>query len=59
MTRKDAKQLQTGDEVLWNDPDDGACSRIYTIQNIEITGDIVSIQDKDGSNLECFLSELA
>lgn len=54
----DVTKLQSGDQVWWNDPDDGACSRIYNIQEIKINGEVVTITDKDGSDLECFASEL-
>lgn len=58
MTKKQIKNLHSGDEVFWNDPDEGKCSRTYLIQSIEVDGDIVIIQDQDGSNLECFADEL-
>jgi len=52
-------ELRNGDEVWWNDPDDGACSRSYIIRYIEVKGDIVCISSQDGEYLECFASELA
>jgi hypothetical protein len=58
MTIAKAKKLQPGDEVFWNDPDDGACSRVYKIQTIEINGNVVTIMEPDGSVLECYAREL-
>lgn len=52
--------LHNGDEVTWNDPDDGACTRTLTIQSITYLGDnTVRITDKAGGELECLLSELS
>jgi hypothetical protein len=53
------KKLHSGDEVFWNDPDNGACSRVYKIQTIEVNGNVVTIQEPDGSVLECFARELS
>lgn len=67
MTPSQIEKLKPGDRVFWNDPDDGACSREYKIKRIKYRlepgerpcGDeIVSIEDEDGSCLECFASEL-
>ena len=63
MTYNEAKQLHPGDEVYWNDPDDGACSRHLTILTIDVHPDngpdtVVSIMEVDGSVVECFLKEL-
>ena len=59
MSLREATALRPGDEVYWKDPDpDSDCSRHYTISEIEIKGDIVSIVDKDGDCLECFAREL-
>jgi len=53
------KQLHPGDEVFWNDPDEGACSRVYKIRTIElVTPNMVRIEDVDGGVLECFAREL-
>ncbi len=59
MLVKDVEQLHNGDEVFWNDPDDGACSRHITIQAIAVSGEVVVITGKDGSDLECFAHELS
>lgn len=59
MTLEEVMNLHTGDEVFWEDPDEGECSRHITIQTIEVLGDdVVRIVGKDGSELECFRSEL-
>lgn len=59
MTKSQVKKLHPGDEVHWTDPDEGLCSRTMTIQSIEVKGDIVCIQDKNGDVLECFAKELS
>jgi hypothetical protein len=52
--------LQPGDEITWNDPDEGLCSKTQTISFIEYKdNDIVFIRFIDGSELECFLSEIS
>jgi hypothetical protein len=58
MTTTDAKGLMCGDEVFWNDPDSGECSRYITISSIKITGSVATIRTADGDCLECFVSEL-
>lgn len=59
MTRAEAKKLNPGDEVFWTDPDEGICSKVYTIHSIEVRGSVVIIRDTDGSELECFTEELS
>jgi hypothetical protein len=50
---------QTGDEVKWNDPDGGACSRTGTILTIEEIGDgAVALTMTDGWHSEVLLTEL-
>lgn len=62
MNRKQVKALHNGDEVFWNDPAEGTCSKYITIQSIWV-GDgsdpIVKITGKDGSDLECWAHELS
>jgi hypothetical protein len=54
------KKLHPGDEVFWNDPDDGACSRIYKILTVEFfPPNLVRIEEPDGSVLECYARELS
>ena len=59
MKTKDVKKLKQGDEVTWNDPDDGLCTRTLTIGSIKVTGDVIRILDKDGGYLECLAKELS
>ena len=60
MKIKQALKLHSGDEVFWNDPDNGLCSRQYCISEIKhLGGKAFSILDKDGSHLECFCNELS
>jgi hypothetical protein len=54
----DVKKLHTGDQVYWNDPDAGSCSRVLTIQAIQVDGNVVAITEPDGSVVECFAREL-
>ena len=58
MTIEQAKELQPGDEVKWNDPDNGICSKILTIGSIVVDG-VCKINEKNGGYLECFAHELA
>ena len=60
MTTQDALELTSGDEVYWNDPDEGLTSRNLTISMIEIVhGDVFKIWDTDGGYLEGYLWELS
>lgn len=59
MTSRKVKDLQPGDQVYWSDPDDGLCSRMLTIQSIEVEGNIVCITDINNGYLECFPEELS
>lgn len=60
MTLRQVKQLGHGDEVYWNDPDGGKCSRVITIRFITIVSrSIVRITGMDGCYLECFAGELS
>jgi hypothetical protein len=52
--------LAPGDEVTWNDPDEGECTRTLRIQKIEFHGDdIVKIYDTEGNYLEARVEELS
>ena len=54
------RHLHTGDEVTWNDPDEGRCTRTGIICEIRyIGGDIASIMFTDGWQSEVFLRELS
>lgn len=59
MTTDEILNLHSGDDVFWEDPDEGICSRVVTIQAIEVIGDVVRITDSDGAELECFAEELS
>lgn len=69
MTLDQVRQIQPGDQVFWNDPDEGTCSRVLTVQTIEINVDseddgedmdiIVSIMEPGGSVVECYAHELS
>jgi hypothetical protein len=59
MSLMEVHDLRAGDEVYWNDPDYGACSKHIVIQEIEILGDTVCITDIYGDYLECFPHELS
>jgi hypothetical protein len=52
------KDLGFGDQFYWNDPDNGACSKVVTIRTIEWMGEVARIEDVDGSVLECFDHEM-
>lgn len=58
-------ELHAGDEVFWNDPDEGACSRTLKISYITYHGEIgdadciIQITERDGSLVECFAKELS
>lgn len=66
MTRDQVLSLLPHDEVYWNDPDGGKCSRHYKILTIEHDGPhedvddpVVKITDVSGDYLECYASELS
>lgn len=53
------KKLKPGDEVFWNDPDEGTCSRMLKIHSIKIVPpNVVHIEEVDGSYVEVFAREL-
>ena len=57
--RKWLDNLSSGDEIVWNDPDGGACSYRGVIGAIERCGGVYKITFKDGHYLEAFGRELA
>jgi len=60
MKIADIKNLKQNDKVFWNDPDAGACSRIYSIKTIQVVNpEMIRITDWDDSTLECLPKELA
>ena len=58
MTVCETQKLHKGDQVKWNDPDGGECSRTLTIQSIKHCGEHLVIVDTDGNELHCFADEL-
>lgn len=58
MKISDVRKLHQGDEVYWEDPDEGRCSRVLKIQTINVSGNVVSIMEPDGSVVECYAREL-
>jgi hypothetical protein len=49
-------RLQVGMNVLWTDPDDGACSGVYKL--VGISGEIYSLTNESGSEVEASYHEL-
>ena len=58
MHPKYAKELKLNDIVLWVDPDNFKCSREYVIKTIKHSGNMVTITDPDGDELQCPCTEL-
>ena len=61
MTIEQALELKHGDQVHWQDPDNGLCSGTLTIGDISVdceTGAIV-ITDITGDDIECWPEELS
>lgn len=58
MTEQEIRRLNKGDIVYWTDPDEGKCSRHVIIQTIRVSGEVVSISDREGDFLECLAEEL-
>jgi hypothetical protein len=59
MKLKEVKQLHRGDEVYWNDPDNGLCSKVIQILTIRVNGNVVQIIGMDAAYLECYAHELS
>lgn len=57
MTEREASKLRPGDRIMFNDPDPDYAHAL-TIEKITLHGEIVSISEKDGGELECFAHEL-
>lgn len=58
MKPSEIKKLNVGDVVWWNDPDE-LCSRNYTVKRIKFAHGFVTIEEPDGSVLECPAYELS
>lgn len=53
-------ELHNSMAVYWNDPDAGICSRWLTVAKLqELPHGTVVITEPDGSELECYPSELS
>ena len=50
--------LEVGDEVYWNDPDDDLCSGNFIISEF-LDNDIAFLVSEDGTELEAFLCEIS
>ena len=60
LTLEQAMALHSGDEVTWNDPDEGTCTCTFTIQSIQHhSDDLFKITKMDGGHLEALASELS
>lgn len=59
LTIAQAKKLKQGDRVYWTDPDDGICSRLLVIQEVNVTTGVVKITDTLGGYIECWPRELS
>lgn len=49
--------IRVGDEVYWNDPDEGICSGYYKVS--EVLGDVFRLTNDSGAELEAFRHELS
>jgi hypothetical protein len=60
MDMQQVRGLQHGDQVYWNDPDNGICSRLLKVRSVKELGDegAVRIIEIDGGEIECFAHEL-
>jgi hypothetical protein len=58
MLISEVKKLKPGDEIFWEDPDGGECSRVLKIKAIRLTRNVVHITETSGAYVECFAREL-
>jgi hypothetical protein len=58
MTLQEIESLKAGDKVHWEDPDEGLCSQVILIARISINGDVVSLTDAEGSEVDALPEEL-
>ena len=60
MTLEEVARLHPGDEVHWEDPDEGMCSKTGNVVYVSMNTDnsVVVVLFTDGTYLECFPSEL-
>jgi hypothetical protein len=64
MTLTKVRKLQAGDEVYWNDPDEGLCSHSIKVIEADVVGNIVKLTGTDVKTgtecyVECYASELS
>jgi len=60
MTLDKAFELGRGSDATWNDPDNGLCSKTFTIRDIAfLGGEAFRITTDDGDELEVLAQELA
>lgn len=53
-------EIHPGDEVTWNDPDNGTCSRTGVVESVEFhENGIVELTMNDGWTVEAFVHELS
>jgi hypothetical protein len=60
MTIDQVRKLQPGNNIRWNDPDHGLCSRDIVVKSftIEEGDDIISLYGQEDDYLQCFAHEL-
>ena len=65
MNLLELRKLDAGDEVRWEDPDDGVSSGVYFVTEVltetgQVTDfdDMLVIRNTEGSHAEVFASEL-
>lgn len=61
MTISQVLELKHGDQVHWQDPDNGLCSGILTIGDISVNVETgaVTITDIMGNDIQCWPEELS
>jgi hypothetical protein len=57
MDDENSEKFSVGDEVFWNDPDDGICSKYAKI--IEFKSEFYVLVDRNGNSFEAFEHELS
>jgi len=58
MTTMWKSNLDKGDEVFWEDPDDGKCSGLYTVLRNHKSSKILELENDSGSYVQVFWSEV-
>lgn len=52
MKPSEIRQLQNGDKIWWEDPDEGIGSRWYTVRRAGVKGLIATIEDTKGMKFQ-------